>query len=411
MSIALEASHVSKLYQLGSIGTRSILSDIKSVFVPRKEENNPDNEIWALKDVSFQLPQGEVVGVVGKNGSGKSTLLKVLSRTTAPTTGNITIKGKIASLLEVGTGFHPELTGRENIFLNGAIMGMSKTDITLKLDEIIDFSGVSKFIDTPVKRYSSGMYVRLAFAVASSLESDIMIIDEVLAVGDSEFQQKCIGKMRDLTQGGGKTVLFVSHNMATIKSLCTKAIYLEKGRLLAQGLTRDVVDMYVAKNNLMIEETDLADRKDRSGSQKVKLVGFHMEDEHGAHIETILTGTSVAFCFHYQLNDSSVRTVDLGMSFHDLDGAAVSVIYSGYQNILFSKLPPKGQIRCMIHDFNISKGRYNVGGRILADSEEADWPQGGLAIVDVEDGDFYHSGKTGFPFSNLNLIRGDWSNT
>lgn len=336
-------------------------------------------------------------------------MLKVLSRTTAPTTGKISIRGKIASLLEVGTGFHPELTGRENIFLNGAIMGMTKADITLKLDEIVDFSGVEKFIDTPVKRYSSGMYVRLAFAVAASLESDLMIIDEVLAVGDAEFQQKCIGKMRDLTQGGGKTVLFVSHNMATVKSLCTKAIYLEKGKLLAQGNTREVVDLYVAKNNLMVEQTELAERRDRSGNQRIKLVGFHMEDEHGAHIETILTGTTVVFCFHYVLNDPSVRTIDLGLSFHDLDGVAISVIYSGYQNILFTNLPAQGQIRCAIHDFNISKGRYNVGGRVLADSEEADWPQAGLAIVDVEDGDFYHSGKTGFPFSNLNLIRGDWS--
>ena len=217
------------------------------------EENNRESKgnsdyVWALKDINFDIQQGDRVGIIGRNGAGKSTLLKILSRTTSPTTGFVKIKGKVASLLEVGTGFHPDLSGRDNIFLNGAILGMSKRDIKNCLDEIVDFAGVERYIDTPVKRYSSGMYVRLAFAVAAYLESDILIVDEVLAVGDAEFQKKCLGKMGEVNKGEGKTVLFVSHNMLAIQKLCNKGILLENGLISANSNVTDAISNYLVSN-------------------------------------------------------------------------------------------------------------------------------------------------------------------
>jgi lipopolysaccharide transport system ATP-binding protein len=243
----IEVDTVSKKYNLGTISQRSFLEDIKLRFCPRKviSKSDTENLFWALKDVSFSIDQGKVTGIVGKNGAGKSTLLKILSNIVAPTTGTIKINGRISSLLEVGTGFHPELTGRENIFLNGAILGMSRSEIRLKLDSIIEFSGVKDFIDTPVKRYSSGMYVRLAFAVAAFLEPDILILDEVLAVGDSEFQKKCIDKMNNVAKNG-QTVLFVSHSIPSIQSLCQDCLYLEKGGLKMSGPTEMVLSQYMS---------------------------------------------------------------------------------------------------------------------------------------------------------------------
>ena len=243
---------------------RDVLAEkAKSLF--RKERAEPakaetEEDFWALKDVSFEIHRGEVVGIIGRNGAGKSTLLKILSRITEPTKGRIRLRGHVASLLEVGTGFHPELTGRENIFLNGAILGMSQVEIKKKFDEIVDFAGVEKFLDTPVKRYSSGMYVRLAFAVAAHLEPEILIVDEVLAVGDAEFQKKCLGKMKDVA-GHGRTVLFVSHNMATIGLLCDKAILLEKGTKKREGKVTEVVGEYVKSGSLDAGGVSFAERR------------------------------------------------------------------------------------------------------------------------------------------------------
>jgi len=268
MSTVIKIENVSKQYRLGSIGTSTLRGDLQRWWYSVRGLPDPtlmigqenslatsrltphasrlDDFVWALKDINFEVKQGEVLGIIGKNGAGKSTLLKLLSRVTAPTTGSIKVKGRIASLLEVGTGFHPELTGRENIFLNGAILGMTKTEIRSKLDEIVDFSGVSKYIDTPVKRYSSGMYVRLAFAVAAHLEPEILIVDEVLAVGDAEFQKKAIGKMQDVSRNDGRTVLFVSHNMTAVKSLCKSGILLRNGSIELSGEIEKVVDFYLS---------------------------------------------------------------------------------------------------------------------------------------------------------------------
>jgi lipopolysaccharide transport system ATP-binding protein len=274
MSTVIKLENISKQYRLGLIGTNTLKGDLQRWWYNVRglpdptlmigQENSlktgdfkneqPDDYVWALKDINFEIKQGEVLGIIGKNGAGKSTLLKLLSRVTAPTTGEIKVKGRIASLLEVGTGFHPELTGRENIFLNGAILGMTKAEIRSKLDEIIDFAGVTKYIDTPVKRYSSGMYVRLAFAVASHLEPEILIIDEVLAVGDAEFQKKAIGKMQDVSRSEGRTVLFVSHNMAAVSNLCEKSLILQNGSILDIGGTKNIIEQYITLGNKKLGE-------------------------------------------------------------------------------------------------------------------------------------------------------------
>jgi lipopolysaccharide transport system ATP-binding protein len=262
---AIKVEDLSKIYRLGEIGTGTISRDMERWFKTKVlkqedpflkigETNDRANKgksdiVYSLQDINFEIQQGDAVGIIGRNGAGKSTLLKILSRVTTPTTGRINIKGRVASLLEVGTGFHPELTGRENIYLNGAILGMRKREIDRKLDEIIDFSGVERYIDTPVKRYSSGMYVRLAFAVAAHLESEILIVDEVLAVGDAEFQKKCLGKMGEVSKGEGRTVLFVSHNMQSIRKITKKSILLRNGNVEVEGDTSTVIDKYLSVSN------------------------------------------------------------------------------------------------------------------------------------------------------------------
>jgi lipopolysaccharide transport system ATP-binding protein len=264
----LKIENLSKQYRLGTIGTGTISHDLNRWWYKVRGKEDPflkigdvndratkgtSDYVWALKDINFKVQQGEVLGIIGKNGAGKSTLLKILSKVTSPTTGSIKSKGRIASLLEVGTGFHPELTGRENIFLNGAILGMTKKEINEKLEEIISFAGVERYIDTPVKRYSSGMKVRLAFSVAAHLEPDILVVDEVLAVGDAEFQKKAIGKMQDISKGEGRTVLFVSHNMAAVKKLCTSGILLEKGKIQSIGNIDKILNVYQKEGKKILE--------------------------------------------------------------------------------------------------------------------------------------------------------------
>ena len=266
MSTVIKVENVSKQYRLGKVGTGTISHDLNRWWHNLRGKEDPylkigetndrtqkgsTDYVWALQDINFEIEQGSAVGIIGRNGAGKSTLLKILSRTTAPTTGDVKLKGRVASLLEVGTGFHPELSGRENIYLNGAILGMTRREITRKFDEIVAFAGVERYIDTPVKRYSSGMYVRLAFAVAAHLESEILIIDEVLAVGDAEFQKKCLGKMNDVSKGEGRTVLFVSHNMGSIRALCKKGIYLLNGSVGFIGSINATIDKYTNQPTLL----------------------------------------------------------------------------------------------------------------------------------------------------------------
>ena len=280
-NIAIEFENVGKMYRLGRVGTGTLSHDLNrwwTTNILRKEdpylkigETNDHSKkghsdyVWALRDISFKVEQGDVVGIIGKNGAGKSTLLKLLSRITSPTTGSISYQGRIASLLEVGTGFHPEMTGRENIYMNGSIMGMTKKEITRKLDEIVDFAGVERYLDTPVKRYSSGMTVRLGFAVAAFLEPEILVVDEVLTVGDAEFQKKAIGKMNDVAKGEGRTVLFVSHNMAAVKNLCTRGVVLQNGMLAYDGSTDEAVNYYL-QNNTHLEHGLITDHIDELAS-------------------------------------------------------------------------------------------------------------------------------------------------
>ncbi|AUP78183.1 ABC transporter ATP-binding protein [Flavivirga eckloniae] len=284
----LKVENLSKQYRLGLIGTGTISHDLNRWWYKIRGKEDPylkigdvndrstkgnSDYVWALKDIGFEVKKGQVLGIIGKNGAGKSTLLKILSKVTSPTTGKIKTRGRIASLLEVGTGFHSEMTGRENIFLNGAILGMTKKEIRSKIEEIIAFSGCERYIDTPVKRYSSGMTVRLAFAVAAFLEPEILVIDEVLAVGDAEFQKKAIGKMKDIAKGEGRTVLFVSHNMSAIKSLCTEAILIDKGRVIYRGTPEDTVDEYLKtekKSNVLNKEWSI---EEAPGSADCKLLG------------------------------------------------------------------------------------------------------------------------------------------
>ena len=293
MSVVIKIENVSKQYRLGLIGTNTLRGDLQRWWYNMRglpdptliigQENvlsaasrepqtaRPDDFVWALKNINFEVQQGEVLGIIGKNGAGKSTLLKLLSRVTAPTTGNIKVKGRIASLLEVGTGFHPELTGKENIFLNGAILGMTKTEIRSKLDEIVDFAGIAKYIDTPVKRYSSGMYVRLAFAVAAHLEPEILIVDEVLAVGDAEFQKKAIGKMQDVSRNDGRTVLFVSHNMTAVRSLCKTGVMLDKGSIKHLGEINYIVDSYLSDETIKGIVNNKWDYNNAPGNEYIKV--------------------------------------------------------------------------------------------------------------------------------------------
>lgn len=309
-NMVIKAENISKQYRLGLVGTGTLSHDFKRWVYKMRGKEDPylkvgeindrtqkgnSDYVWALKDINFSIEQGEVLGIIGKNGAGKSTLLKILSRVTTPTTGSIGIKGRMASLLEVGTGFHPELTGRENVFLNGAIMGMSKSEIKRKFDEIVDFSGVERYIDTPVKRYSSGMYVRLAFAVADHLEPEILIVDEVLAVGDAEFQKKCLGKMKDVS-GQGRTVLFVSHNMGAIQSLCSRSIYLKHGIIQQSGDTDKIINFHLSNELKNEEELELKHNPDLPASiSKVLLLNSNNQKT-----SSYLSGESLKFQFNIE---------------------------------------------------------------------------------------------------------------
>jgi lipopolysaccharide transport system ATP-binding protein len=310
----IEVENLSKLYRLGSIGTGTLSHDLNSwfkktirkekAFVPVADTNDrtiksTSGYVWSLKDINFDIKRGEVFGIIGKNGAGKSTLLKILSKITKPTTGEIRIDGSIASLLEVGTGFHPELTGRENIFLNGAILGMKTADIRKNFDEIVSFAGVEKYIDTPVKRYSSGMYVRLAFAVSAHLQPEILIVDEVLSVGDWEFQQKCLGKMQDIAKGEGRTILFVSHNMAAIKQLCSKALLLENGTQKTYGSLQEVIAMYHG------EQADGGDGKRGAvpQDQPGHFIYWELEGDNLQSKYSCYTGSIVSFCFGFHAKE------------------------------------------------------------------------------------------------------------
>jgi len=362
MAKAITVEGLSKAYQLGDFGTGTLSRDIERFIAQMRGKEDPylrigetndrtvkgeSDIVWCLKDLNFDIEQGDAVGIIGRNGAGKSTLLKILSRITSPTTGSIKIKGRIASLLEVGTGFHPELSGRENIYLNGAILGMRKSEIKRKFDEIVDFAGVERYIDTPVKRYSSGMYVRLAFAVAAHLESEILIVDEVLAVGDAEFQKKCLGKMGDMSKGEGRTVLFVSHNMGAIEMLCTKSLFLRDGIAVNYDATDLIINQYLITNN-----------KNLTKSAKVSLnpdlwIDFELKENQ------IVIGENLNFILKLQFK-TVAEISDLSILIYNERDVRVSIIDLRQQiNEINTKLNTV-DIQGTILNVNLLQGVYKI---------------------------------------------------
>ncbi len=336
MSTVIKVENVSKVYNLGTISSGTLAGDVNRMvarafgkedpLLKIQHQQNNSNIHIALRDVSFEVKDGEVLGIIGKNGAGKSTLLKILSRITSPTSGSIKMKGRVASLLEVGTGFHPELSGRENIFLNGAILGMTRSEVARKFDEIVDFSGVEKFIDTPVKRYSSGMYVRLAFAVAAHLEPEILIVDEVLAVGDADFQKKCLGKMKDVSSNQGRTVLFVSHNMTAVKNLCNRGIFLRQGQILQSGTADEVVAYYQSHefNDSFVQtwEYETAPGNDKIKAKSVKAIPYLKPGQ-----DAITPDTAIDIEYEFW-NEIDGTPINLSLFVNNISGEPIFNIHS-----------------------------------------------------------------------------------
>jgi len=365
LDIILKVNNVGKQYRLGLVGTGTISHDLNrwwSRIIGKEDpylkvgeanvrsQKGSSDYVWAIRNINFEVKRGEVLGIIGKNGAGKSTLLKILSRVTSPTTGEIKTKGRIASLLEVGTGFHPEMTGRENIFLNGAILGMTKAEINSKIDEIIDFSGCLRYIDTPVKRYSSGMKVRLAFAVAAHLEPDILVVDEVLAVGDAEFQKKAIGKIQDISNNQGRTVLFVSHNMLAVKDLCEKGILLENGLITYRGNIGDVVDKYLSSYESATFKKIFSNDTRRFGSQKLMKQIEIITDNN-----EIITNEDLLF----RLTFKKTKTNELTLGYVIKDDKGINVHAANMQQYnLKYKLDKGNIIDILLKNIPLAPGKY-----------------------------------------------------
>jgi lipopolysaccharide transport system ATP-binding protein len=398
--IILKAENISKQYRLGLVGTGTISHDLNRWWSKIRGKEDPylrvgesndrstkgtSQYVWALQDINFEVEKGEVLGIIGKNGAGKSTLLKILSKVTGPTTGEIKTKGRIASLLEVGTGFHGEMTGRENVYLNGAILGMTKNEISSKIEEIIEFSGCQRYIDTPVKRYSSGMTVRLAFAVAAFLEPEILVIDEVLAVGDSEFQKKAIGKMQDISRTDGRTVLFVSHNMSAIKNLCTRAILLENGKIKSTGNVEDIINLYLVQMQKNKESFKDLERKG-NGLVKIKsiLITTNGKDFHGT------VGSPLMLQFELQ-NDikAKVSDVRLDIRIDDSLGQKYAWLSTAIQSFDNNNNVAE-KISFHLDKLNLQKGIYYITTYLEYKGETSDWIQN-TTDFEILDGKYYDS--------------------
>ena len=408
MATAIEFNHVSKQYRLGLVSTKTLSHDIRRFWITnvlgkedpylkigetndRASKGNSDY-VWALRDIDFKVEQGDVVGIIGKNGAGKSTLLKLLSRVTGPTTGTIRAHGRIGSLLEVGTGFHGEMTGRENIFMNGAILGMTRNEIQAKLDEIIDFSGCERYIDTPVKRYSSGMTVRLGFAVAAFLEPEILVVDEVLAVGDAEFQKKAIGKMKDVSQGEGRTVLFVSHNMGSVRNLCTRGVLLENGMTKFMGNINDTINEYQKS----VSAYGIVERPDVK-NEKVSLTKFEIVDANNRPIEVAFPNQPISIDITVVNNmpEDIECLEEFTVSIESLFGEGYVVINNVQLGKQVGLKRGENHVRFNLKSLPIASGQYRVGlwvsdehGR-LCSTEVA-------RILTVDATPFYPSGKVHF---------------
>lgn len=393
--------NISKCYKIGRppqkgeglrhVLERAVRSPFNWLYSDSNVYNKKEEDFWAIKDFNLGINRGEMIGIIGRNGAGKSTLLKLLSRITQPTRGSIRIRGRIASLLEVGTGFHPELTGRENIYLNGAILGMSRNEIKGKFDEIASFAEIDRFLDTPVKRYSSGMYVRLAFAVAAHLEPEILIVDEVLAVGDAEFQKKCLGKMEDVTYNEGRTIILVSHQMPVIQNLCTRCILMDRGYLIEQGDTTEIIKKYI-QNGYNLAKKGLNNRKDRSGIGDVRITSIEMRDSLGNVISETVSGNDTVISLSYSAR-SGIRVSECVFC---IEICKDSKKYFSLSTSLVDQntidVAGHGRIDFMVPDWPLMGGRYSINFFVGNQDSVQDYLNDAYAI-DVIDGDFYGTGK------------------
>ncbi len=394
----ISVEEIGKRYRIGELQVRRhvtfaevLTSRLKRMVRPAPHTAAvPASEFWALKDVSFAVEQGETVAIIGRNGAGKSTLLKILSRITEPTRGRIRLRGRVASLLEVGTGFHLELTGRENIYLNGIILGMTRKEVDRKLDEIVAFAGVEQFVDTPVKRFSSGMQVRLAFAVAAHLEPEVLIIDEVLAVGDAAFQKKCLGKMKDVASQG-RTVLFVSHDLAAVETLCRRAILLNAGQLVTDGPTSQTIAHYQA-SLIDAAASDLSTRRDRKGVGDVRFTRVRILDQQGAEHPVFFSGKPLTVRLHYKSNSAAgLKNCRVSLTFNNW-GRTFFLASTELQSRASLNLPAEGYVDCVVPDLPLSLGSYSLDPFIEVNGIIQDWIEA-AATLQVEDGNFYGAGK------------------
>ena len=408
--VILKVENISKQYRLGLVGTGTISHDLNRWWHKVRGKEDPylkigevndrstkgtSEYVWALKDINFEVQRGEVLGIIGKNGAGKSTLLKILSKVTSPTTGEIKTKGRIASLLEVGTGFHGEMTGRENIYLNGAILGMTKKEIASKIDEIIEFSGCERYIDTPVKRYSSGMTVRLAFAVAAFLEPEILVIDEVLAVGDAEFQKKAIGKMQDISRGEGRTVLFVSHNMAAVRSLCTRGVVLEHGKTVFEGDADEAVDFYLKQNDDS-ENVAIGFRTDRTGSGEIIINKIALYNSSNVKIDSVISGEYLKMRIEFKIATYVSEQLVFGFSINDSHNQMKAMIVTDEMGIDVSQIKEKGVIEVEFERVLLRGGLYNFQFILAKNNTQKinhiDYIENGFNL-NVLPGDFFNIGS------------------
>lgn len=420
--IVIEVKDLKKKYRIGKADKRSDtvweaiinglkypLKNLRQIRSMSNVKNDDDSIFWALKDVSFKVNEGEVLGIIGHNGAGKSTLLKILSRITEPSAGEVRLKGRVAALLEVGTGFHPELTGRENVYMNGTILGMRKREIDAKLEEIIDFSGVEKYLDTPVKFYSSGMRVRLGFSVAAHLEPEILIIDEVLAVGDAEFQRKCLGKMESVANQG-RTVIFVSHYMEAVGALCQRGILLEQGKIKFDGPVEEAIQAYskIGSDHARLEE--LLVTSPRGGSGSIKFKNIWLESESGIKADTFRSSQTITFVF--EISNTSifpVSKISCGFAIYNEKNTVIARYFSHYDDIHFSMSGNTCILKCKISELNLGPGMYFIRARVLDNGVEADRPLGYVGTFTVTLADFYKvPGYQQNEYGPL-LLKGEWS--
>ncbi|PIU20796.1 MAG: ABC transporter ATP-binding protein [Elusimicrobia bacterium CG08_land_8_20_14_0_20_59_10] len=411
---AIKTEGISKRYRIGaSEGYRTFRETLTdAVKAPFKRLAGlghpvPENEtVWALNDVSFEVKKGEVLGIIGRNGAGKSTLLKILSRITRPTRGRVELRGRVGSLLEVGTGFHPELTGHENIYLYGAVLGMKSWEISRKFKEIVEFSEIGRFMDTPVKRYSSGMYMRLAFSVAAHLEPEILLVDEVLAVGDAAFQKKCLGKV-GAAAGEGRTVIFVSHNMGALETLCHRGILLEGGCKVFDGGIHEAVSKYLAKS-LETDKSPLENCR-RRGAGKMRAVGFRLETPGGLPLEAAKSGEPAAFCFDFENRSCGPEErVSVSFSVQNEREFGLFHYYSHFSGVYFTDMPAKSTVRCLLPSLDLAPGNYFVQVCTKVAGETDDWPQV-LLPLNVMGADFYGTGDPNLSTWGPMLVKGEWS--